>query len=73
VNEQRQALSAAEVARLFGVCKGTVYAGAKAGDLSSIRLRGRVLFPRSEILRLLHLYEGSKPEGALESMRQVAA
>jgi excisionase family DNA binding protein len=68
---QRQVFDVGEVAGLFGVSPVTVYRAARDGDLSSIRLRGRVLFPKTEILRLLHLYEGSTPEAAPDTSRPV--
>ena len=55
---QRQAFDVGEVAELFGIARVTVYRAARDGDLTAIRLRGRVLFPKAEVLRLLHLYEG---------------
>jgi excisionase family DNA binding protein len=74
---QRQVFDVGEVAGLFGVSAGTVYRAARDGDLTAIRVRGRVLFPRTEILRLLRLYEGNTPAASQEeprpATRQVAA
>jgi excisionase family DNA binding protein len=74
---QRQTLDAGEVAQLFGVARVTVYRAVASGDLNVIRVRRRLLFPRAEVLRLLHIYEGSAPDVAQAAtstaMRQVAA
>jgi excisionase family DNA binding protein len=72
----RQTYDAKEVARLFGVGIATVYRAAGSGDLSTFRVRRRLLFPRKEILALLHLADGAaarQPDTEDEGGRQVAA
>lgn len=59
---QRETFTAGEVAALFGVGQSTVYRAAAAGDLSTFRVGGRVLFPRREILALLRLVESEDSE-----------
>ena len=65
---QRQVFDVGEVAGLFGVSPVTVYRAARDGDLTAIRVRGRVLFPKAEILRLLCVHEAN----ALDTSRDVA-
>ena len=73
----RQTYDAKEVAHLFGVGIATVYRAAGSGDLSTFRVRRRLLFPRKEILALLRLADGAgtarQPETEDEGGRQVAA
>jgi excisionase family DNA binding protein len=74
---QCQVFDVGEVAGLFGVSPVTVYRAARDGDLTAIRMRGRVLFPKAEILRLLRLHEASAPDTSRDvsrpATRQVAA
>ena len=47
--EDRLTLTAPELARLLGVDRKTVYEGAASGQIPSIRVGRRLLFPRAAI------------------------
>jgi excisionase family DNA binding protein len=73
---QRLTFDASEVAALFGIAPVTVYRAVAHGDLNAIRLRGRLLFPRAEILGLLRVHEATpnvSPEGARTPLQPAAA
>lgn len=49
----REAYSAAEVAKLLGISRNSVYALVRCGELPIKRAGGRVLVPRRQLLRWL--------------------
>ena len=51
----RPTMTVEEAGRLLGVGRATAYAAAKAGDLPTFRMNGRLLVPTAEIRRLLRL------------------
>jgi excisionase family DNA binding protein len=74
----RETLTVAEVAELFGIHRNSVYRAAKVGDLRPIQAPvRRVLFARREIEQLLRIYRSTAPDGPQDAsrsaMQQVAA
>jgi predicted DNA-binding transcriptional regulator AlpA len=50
---QDDLLKVPEIQRMFGVCKQTVLSWSKSGKLPTIRVGGRIYFPKAEVLKVL--------------------
>lgn len=69
---ERETLTVAEVAALFGIHPNSVYRAAKSGDLRTVQAPvRRVLFARREVEQLLRIYRGATPEAAQDASRTV--
>jgi excisionase family DNA binding protein len=53
VNDKRATMSVDETAKVLGVSRDLIYASVRDGSIASIRLGGRILIPRREVLALL--------------------
>ena len=52
-SEKRMVLDVTEAADLLNISRGAAYAAAKRGDLPTVRIGGRILVPRTALMRLL--------------------
>lgn len=51
-------LKVPDIQHMFGVCKQTVLAWSKSGKLPTVRIGGRIFFPKSEVLKILKAKKG---------------
>jgi hypothetical protein len=49
----RPAISASDAAKVYNVSQNQIYAMAKTGEIESVRLRGRVIFPTAPMRKRL--------------------
>jgi len=53
-------LKVPDIQAMFGVCKQTVLAWSKSGKLPTVRIGGRIFFPKGDVLRVLKSRKGGK-------------
>jgi excisionase family DNA binding protein len=50
---ERLVIDVGEAAKILNISRGAAYAAAKRGDLPTVRIGGRILVPRTALMRLL--------------------
>ena len=51
--ENDELLKVPDIQKMFGVCKQTVLAWSKSGKLPTVRIGGRIFFPKADVLKVL--------------------
>jgi excisionase family DNA binding protein len=61
-SSERLVIDVEEAAKLLNISRGAAYAAAKRGDLPVVRIGGRILVPRTALMRLLEGHTTTAPK-----------